>query len=279
MVVLTLNMAAAQADDSGFLGRLFRQGGSSSPSSVNSIPRSQVTPYPYGRETGSSANSGQPTPASRPAPPPREPDELPQSSVSTPPSASAGPGQRLSPKPRFSPAVTTADPLVTRIAVGRSNDGSQFGMMMQVFADGTVIDSEGVHHLRPADLKPIVDSVQSADLYRIRGHCGAPSTDFIEYVHIVVYERRFGRMSAHSFSYSGNTQGCDHAIRHLHTALENVQAKLSRAPVTNNPGGEVSPESAPLESPPRPTNPASVYPGGPAPTGPVIPLSPLDSSR
>ena len=79
------------------------------------------------------------------------------------------------------------------IRAGRSNDGSQFGMFLQVFADGTVVDSEGVHHLRAADLRSIVDSVQSGELYRVRGHCGAPSTDFIEYVHVVIYERRLGR--------------------------------------------------------------------------------------
>ena len=65
-------------------------------------------------------------------------------------------------------------------------------------------------------------------LVATRGHCGAPSTDFIEHVHIVVFERRLGRLQAHSFSYSGNPQGCDHAVRHLHTVLENLQAKLSR---------------------------------------------------
>ena len=102
-------------------------------------------------------------------------------------------------------------------------------MFLQIFTDGTVIDSEGVHHLRPADLKPIMDLVQSGDLTRARGHCGAPATDFIEYVNVVVYERRLGRLTAHSLSYSGNTQGCDHAVRHLHTTLENLQMKLSRS--------------------------------------------------
>ncbi len=106
-------------------------------------------------------------------------------------------------------------------------------MFLQVFADGTVIDSEGVHHLRagrsPADRRH--GSIRR--LYRVRGHCGAPSTDFIEYVHVVIYERRLGRLNAHSFSYSGNTQGCDQSIRHLHTVLENLQAKLSRQPGTN----------------------------------------------
>ena len=54
----------------------------------------------------------------------------------------------------MSPAVTNADPVLTRFALGRSNDGSQFGMALQVFADGTVIDSEGVHHLRAVDFGP-----------------------------------------------------------------------------------------------------------------------------
>ena len=64
------------------------------------------------------------------------------------------------------PRSPTADPVLTRLALGRSNDGSQFGMFLQVFADGTVVDSEGVHHVRAADLKPIIDAVQSGELYR-----------------------------------------------------------------------------------------------------------------
>jgi hypothetical protein len=175
-------------------------------------------------------------------------------------------------------------------------------MFLQVFADGTVVDSEGVHHIRGADLKPIVDSVQSGDLFRIRGHCGQPATDFIEYVHIVVYERRFGRLTAHSFSYSGNTQGCDHSIRHLHTALENLQSKLSRQPVTSNPVDERSGGSVPLgalgehvppSANPNLSSPAPVIaapssrqpqsppanPGGSVSAGPVIPLTPVDGSR
>ncbi len=228
---------------------------------------------------------------------------LSQGTVTTPPTGGAsGPGQRVSPHPRVSSAVTSADPLLTRFALGRSNDGSQFGMFLQIFADGTVIDSEGVHHLRAADLKPIIDLVQSGDLARARGHCGAPATDFIEYVHVVVYERRLGRLSANSFSYSGNTQGCDHAIRHLHTVLENLQVKLSRhsggSPTTVGaasapiPLGEGVP--APVVTPfPRGATPAAglstspnhqpappaLNPGQPAGGGGVIPLTPIDSSR
>jgi len=211
-----------------------------------------------------------------------------------------GPGQRLAPQPRVSSAITTADPVLTRFALGRSNDGSQFGMFLQVFADGTVVDSEGVHHLRPADLRPIVDAVESGELYRLKGHCGAPATDFIEYVYIVVYEHRLGRLMAHSFSYSGNPQGCDHAIRHIHTTLENLQAKLSRQPAVNAPAVSATPVPLgnSLVSRPDPSNPIgnspapglsprpgqvpilpATNPGTVVPPGPVIPLTPIDSPR
>jgi hypothetical protein len=206
----------------------------------------------------------------------------------------------VAPRPRVSPAITTADPVITRFALGRSNDGSQFGMFLQVFADGTVIDSEGVHHIRPADLRPIIDAVQSGDLYRLRGHCGAPSTDFIEYVHVVVFERRLGRLTAHSFSYAGNGQGCDPAIRQVHTALENLQAKLSRQPGMSSAGAADGSASMPVPLGPSPMGaPATSnsLPGGPAPAygsrstarpsmpamnsdaPAVIPLTPLDPSH
>jgi hypothetical protein len=179
------------------------------------------------------------------------------------------------------------------MALGRSNDGSQFGMFLQIFADGTVIDSDGVHRLSSADLKPIVDAIQGGELTRVRGHCSTPSGDFVEHVHLVVFERRMGRMQAHSFSYSGNPQGCDHAVRHLHTVLEAVQAKLSRQSPTNAnmngsdrlaPGTPVgtgrvfgTPPSSPLQldpgsgfAPPLPDLGASATPGQ------VIPLTPLE---
>jgi hypothetical protein len=280
----------AGGDDSGngLLGRLFRFGGGSS-----SPPASQPAPLPYGGSFGnslppggSSSGSAAPLPAF---------GGLPQ----TPPlPGDGGPVQRLTPKSRVSTAVTSADPVLTRFALGRSNDGSAFGMFLEVFADGTVVDSEGVHHIRPADLKPIVDAVQSGEIYRLHGHCGTPSTDFIEYVHIVVYERRFGRLQAHAFSYSGNPQGCDHVVRHLHAALENLQAKLSRPPGAESAGSVPMTPAAPgafNASPTLPTGP-STYRVTPAPavpgsvgrqpampatssTGPVIPLTPADSNR
>ena len=236
LLLAVTGRVVAGGDDSnpGLLGRLFRVGsgsasGSGSPATP---PAQQPASLPYGGSYGNSlppgGTSGGPAmPLASPFGGLPETPRLP---------ADGGPGQRLTPRSRVSNAVTTADPLLTRFALGKSNDGSSFGMFLQIFADGTVVDSEGVHHIRPADLKPIVDTVQSGDLYRLRGHCGAPSTDFIEYVHLVIYERRFGRLQAHSFSYSGNPQGCDHAIRHLHTALENLQAKLSRQPGAESPG-------------------------------------------
>jgi hypothetical protein len=273
-------LAAVRADDDGFLSRLFR-GGSSSSSANSSASRSA------GGRASATAVGGGPGSLNTPITGSNYGGLLNQTPVTTPPSAASGPAQRLSPKPRTSAPVTNADPLVTRLALGRSNDGSQFGMFLQIYADGTAIDSEGVHHLRPADLKPIIDLVQSGDLTRTRGHCGAPATDFVEYVNLVVYERRLGRLMAHSLTYSGNTQGCEHAVRHLHTVLENLQMKLSRST-----GGPQVPDSAPVNplpagsyggpgSPPalhqQPAPPA-VNPGQPAPGG-VIPLSPIDSSR
>ena len=302
LVVLAAGLAPARGDDSGLLGRLFRLGSGSSDSSASSIPPKQSAALPIGRDPGS-PGTAVPSPVTSPlAPAPMISNfnGLPQAPVTTPPVSNA-PTQRLAPRPRVSPAVTTADPVLTRLALGRSNDGSEFGMFLQVFADGTVIDSEGAHHIRSADLRPIVEAVQSGELYRLRGHCGAPSTDFIEYVHVVIYERRLGRLTAHSFSYSGNTQGCDPSIRHLHTTLENLQAKLSRQPVMTNPGvgGGISNSPAPLgprailppeASSPLPTGPAAsfgprsggqpnapaVNPGAGVPSGVVIPLTPID---
>lgn len=285
LLVVTPGLGAAQADDTGFFSRLFR-GGSSTTPSANSGSPNQSGGASYGRSAASPGGLGG-TDGSSFTP---SYGGLSQTPVTTPPAAAAsGPGQRLSPRPRVSSAVTNADPLLTRFALGRSNDGSQFGMFLQIFADGTVIDSEGVHRLRPADLKPIMDLVQSGDLFRARGHCGAPATDFIEYVNVVVYERRLGRLSANSFSYSGNTQGCDHAIHRLHTTLENLQAKLSRQGGGNQPavGASRSPVPYGPAAGPVPLSPTSehappppaVNPGESAPGGGVIPLTPIDSSR
>jgi hypothetical protein len=309
VLLATAGRLNAGDDDQGssLLGRIFRLGGGSSTNGATGQRGSQSSRLPYGGSQGSALPPGGSSFGSYgDALPPGGSSvgsSAPFSSFGGLPetpalSSSGGPADRLTPRPRVSSAVTTADPVLTRFALGKSNDGSSFGMFLQVFADGTVIDSEGVHHVRQADLKPIVDAVQSGEVYRLRGHCGAASTDFIEYVHLVVYERRFGRLQAHSFSYSGNPQGCDHAVRHLHAAIENLQTKLSRPATPGGMGpGAVAPASPgmvgapPIASPESSPSPIHPAPSGPAipgrqpalpstsPAGPVIPLTPADSTR
>jgi hypothetical protein len=151
--------------------------------------------------------------------------------------------------------ITESDPIVTRITLNRSDDGNQFGMFLQVYADGTVIDSEGVHQVGHDALKPIIEVLQSGELSRPKAHCGAPATDFVESVQVIVYERSLGRLRANSFSYSGNPQGCDNAIRHLHAALDGLQAKIVRTvPGTGGTAGAAGaaplPSNVPAATPP-----------------------------
>jgi hypothetical protein len=164
--------------------------------------------------------------------------------------------------------ITESDPIVTRITLNRSDDGNEFGMFLQVYADGTVIDSEGVHQVGQDVLKPIVEVLQSGELSRPKAHCGAPATDFVESVQVIVYERSLGRLRANSFSYSGNPQGCDNAIRHLHAGLDSLQAKIIRpasAAASSGAGG------VPLRVPAAPGTAVPVpVPGG---TQTVIPLT------
>jgi hypothetical protein len=160
----------------------------------------------------------------------------PSSPPSTPESTSTGPAPKITAQPRVSRPATEADPLVTKISVGKSDGGGQFGMFLQVFADGTVIDGEGIHRLAPDAMKPLHEALRQGDLYRVRGHCGNPSTDFIVTTHVVVYDRAMGRLRATSFSYSGNPHGCDASVHKLHAALEAIQTKLSTpAPTVTTP--------------------------------------------
>jgi hypothetical protein len=228
------------------LGRLFRFGGAASNPAP---PSSSAAPVPS-------------TPA--PSAPTDQPSPLLFSST---PAGGGSTSARILPQPRVSRAATESDPILTRISLVRSSDGNQFGMVLQVYADGTVLDNEGVHHVSQGDLKPLVDVLQTGELYRLKGHCGAPATDFVEQVYLVVYERSLGRLKASSFSYSGNPQGCDHAVRHLHNALETLQAKLSRGAA---PAAAMAGVGAGAGAGSAPNLPASSLP---APTGPSIPLS------
>jgi hypothetical protein len=313
LLVLAFHPGSAQADDTSFFGRLLRLGGSSSSSSSTSstssanstsagqseFPGSQAPSSAFG-DIGNGGSFFRPgSAASRMPNPTTAGGPVSSEGPSTPDLSGTQDGQpRLSPRPRVSSAVTTADPLLTRVALGRSNDGSQFGILLQVFTDGTVIDSEGVHRLSASELRPLVEATQNSELARVRGHCGTPSNDFIEYVHIVIFERRMGRLQAHSFSYAGNAQGCDNGILYLHTALENLQAKLSHPPAATAATGALgSPpvfDPVPAATSPRPatrstsiTRPVngpaiapslpdpSAAPGPGSSTGSVITLTPI----
>ncbi len=239
-LALTLSPGVARADEPGIFGRIFR-GGNNSAAAKPNPPSSNVSGLTYGRPPASSTTPGSKfdsPPATNPA---FGADSEPITTGLPEVTADQANLPKLTPKSRVNRPITNAEPILTRFALGRSNDGSQFAMFMEIFADGTVLDSEGVHHVRQADLQPVLEAIQSSDFSRIRGHSGAPPTDFIDNVQIIVFDRRLGRLTAHPFSYSGNPQGTDNAIRHLHMALEGLQLKLSRqntAPIANAiPGG------------------------------------------
>ena len=229
-------MPATGADEQpSRLGRLFRFGAASEPSkpSVPSASPSLVgSPMSGSPMSGSASGLGSGTSfsnGSTSAPSSRSVAEgYGQPALSTPPAGSNSltPTPRISPKPRVNKAVTEADPLVTRISIGHADGGSQFGMFMQVFADGTVIDGGGVHKISSESLKPVLEAVSSGDFAKIKGHCGGPAGDTFENIHVVTYERAYGKLRANAFSYSGNPQGCDHAVHHLHKVLEELQLKL-----------------------------------------------------
>ena len=255
-----LQLVPVRGDEPGRFGRLFRFGAASEPSKSthSSSPKSSLaTSTPPGGSTIS--------------PPYRSVvDSYTAPALSTPPTTASGsnglsPQPRISPKSRVNKPITEADPLVTRLAVGRADGGSQFGMFMQVFADGTVIDSEGVHKVNPDVLKPVVEAVSSNDFAKLKGHCGGPAGDTFENYHVVTYERAYGRLRANAFSYSGNPQGCDHAVHHLHKVLEELQMKLNTPagmggatasmtplvvpPVTTPPSSSLTPTLVPLDAP------------------------------
>jgi hypothetical protein len=214
----------------GLLGRIFRLGSGNAASGSGS-PAAAMTPPPATVDSGAS---------SLPYPPGTT---LSAPTTSTPP-------VRIIPQPRVSRPITEADPIVTRISLNRANDGTPFSQLLQVFADGTVIDGEGVHHVGPEVLKPVVDAIQSGDFSRLKGYCGGPATDYVEQVHVVVFERTLGRLRANTFSYSGNPQGCDHTVRHLHAALDTLQTRLSRPVSAMNPASPSAPALLPPDGAP-----------------------------
>lgn len=226
-LVLGAGGSPARGDEPGIIGRLFRLGGGS-----QAEPTRDPAPAPPAAR-GAIPDLGAPPPGlAAPNPNAPTPSLLPPGvggafAPTTTPVAGGGATQRIRPQPRVSHAATEAEPILTRVALGRADDGNQFGMFLQVYADGTVIDGEGVHRVGADVLRPLMQLLQTGELSRATGHCGGPPTDFIEQVHVVVYERRLGGLRAVNFSYSGNPAGCDNAIRQLHQIIEQLQARVS----------------------------------------------------
>lgn len=211
---LLLGNRLLRGDEPSRLGRLFRFGGSSTAAPTVAADPALVPPTP----PLAAVESAAPAP-SRLAP-------------------------RIIPQPRNYRGVTDSDPLVTRVTLARTSEGASFGMFLQVFADGTVIDSEGVHPIGHEGIKPLLGVLNADELYRQRGHCGAPPTDFIEDVHVVVYERGLRGLRANSFSFSGNPQGCDPAVRRLQSVLDTIQSSYSLPPTPVAPVSETQPAAA-----------------------------------
>jgi hypothetical protein len=273
LAILTPTPAPARAGDDppGLFGRLFR--GNSANASGPAAPRAAAPRRP---EAGgyNPANAPGAAPSLLPIearPVPNLPAaSLPPTGPATPGFDAGAPAQRIRPQPRVTTAATQAMPVLTRIALGRSDDGKQFGMFLQVYADGTVIDGEGVHKLGPDAIRPLLQAAQAPELFRLEGHCGAPPTDFIEQVHVTVYQPGGflggGGARANSFSFSGNPQGCDPAVRQLHAAVEALVARIS-APAST------APAAAPI------ADPATLPPISPAPAiaspAPAIGLTPV----
>jgi hypothetical protein len=149
-----------------------------------------------------------------------------QPAVTSPGFGQSG-SHRITARVSQSGPVTEADPILTRVGLGRSDSGSTFGLFLQVYADGTVIDSEGVHHLSISQIRQVLNVIRGHDFSRIKGHCGQPSADFVENVQMIVYDRSLGRLRAHPFSYSGNPDGCDDSVAHLHKAVEDLVLQIA----------------------------------------------------
>lgn len=164
---------------------------------------------------------------------------------------------RITARPKYVGPVTEADPVLTRVGIARADGGNSFALFLQVYADGTVIDTEGVHRLPLSEIKSILSVIRGHDFSRIRGHCGQPSADFIENVQMVVYDRAMGRLRAHAFSYAGDPNGCDASVAHLHKAVDELIMKMASnrsgesvsvaSPVIT--GGEIRTETASTSTP------------------------------
>lgn len=249
LVMLGIPERSGRGDEPSRFGRLFRLGAPSAPAAKGN-----------GSPGGLSSDSAKSTALSSPA-------SDATSSLFQPPSSPAAPDSgaantRIRPQPRTTRPITESDPLVTQLSLARGDDGKQFGLFLQVYADGTVIDGSGTHRVGADLMRPLIKAIQTGELGRFRGHCGGPPTNYLEHIQVIVYERNLGRLRANSFSYSGNPQGCDESLRRLHAALEDIQNKLNGVPTT-------SPATAPAANAAG-ASPASLTA---PPDAPTIPLT------
>lgn len=256
--LLTTAAMPALGDEPGLFGRLFRRGANPPTASSAAEARkagasSRARPNPpAGSPTRGAANPGLLPGAGNPSPPagavppsfhdvgapalhsagpatgrPADPFLSSSTGPSTPASVAAGNVPTIRPQPRDSRAATSAEPLLSRVVLGRTDDGNRFGIFLQVYADGTVIDGEGIHKASPEAMRALVQALQDPELARVEGHCGGPPTDFVEQVYAVIYRRKLGGLIATNFSYSGNTAGCSQAVRNLHEATELFVTRLT----------------------------------------------------
>lgn len=155
--------------------------------------------------------------------------EMPFQPAITSPGFGESNSSRISARPKYAGAVTDADPVLTRVGVARADSGNSFALFIQIYADGTVIDTEGVHRLPVSQIKSILSVIRGHDFSRVRGHCGQPSADFIENVQMIVYDRAMGKLRANAFSYTGDPKGCDASVAHLHKAVDELIMSMASA--------------------------------------------------
>lgn len=189
--------------------------------------------------------------------------------IETPRLPSTAPAPRLVPQPRTTRPMFEAEPLLTRVGVARSDNGAQFALFLHVFADGTVVDAEGVHRVPPDLVRAVSRAIYDGDLLRRRGHCGAPSTDYVEQFHVTTFERSGRNLKANTFSYTSNPQGCDPSVGRLHQAVEAIVLKLAGSGATPGAVTPAQPASAPVPAP------APALPTLGAPVTPNLPVTPM----
>jgi hypothetical protein len=205
--------SAGAGDDRGFLGRIFRRGSTTPPSARRVDPVSD--------RDRTSADLLKPPTAEELEPRPGRPHSVPAAALVPPPA--------------------NGDPLVTRFAVGRATDGSTFGLFMHIYADGTVMDSSGLHNADPTKLEALRDVLSTLPLNALELHYPGPAAGDLEVIQVVVYQRSKGKIRAVPFSYSGDPSEAPPEIRRLHAALESFQMQFAGEGFEHSPAPALTP--------------------------------------